>query len=104
LYPDHPKENTLNVAGEFPSGYVTQAIYWPLVPPPELTPLGLVAWHGCERRCVVTRLSNLPSRTLASDVQPVNMELLTDDGRQVAGPQQLGTNLQLKYTLNGGDG
>lgn len=49
-------------------------------------------------------LSNLPSRTLASDVQPVHMELLTADGRQVTGPQQLGTNLQLKYTLNGGDG
>jgi len=32
------------------------------------------------------------------------MELLTADGHQVAGPQQLGTNLQLQYTLNGGDG
>jgi len=49
-------------------------------------------------------LSNLPSRTLASDVQPVHMELLTADGRQVDGPQQLGTSLQLRYTLNGGDG
>jgi len=49
-------------------------------------------------------LSNLPSRTLASDVQPVHMELLTSDGRRVDGPQQLGASLQLRYTLNGGDG
>jgi len=46
----------------------------------------------------------LPSRTLASDVQPVHMQLLTADGVQVDGPQQLGTSLQLQYTLNGGDG
>ena len=53
---------------------------------------------------VTTSLSNLPSRTLASDVQPVHMELLTSDGRRVDGPQQLGASLQLRYTLNGGDG
>jgi len=58
----------------------------------------------CAVDCSTTSLSNLPSRTLASDVQPVHMELLTADGRHVEGPQQLGTNLQLKYTLNGGDG
>jgi len=37
-------------------------------------------------------------------VQPVHMQLLTADGVQVDGPQQLGTSLQLQYTLNGGDG
>jgi hypothetical protein len=47
--------------------------------------------------------SNLPRRTVASDVQPVYTTLLSADGRPVEGPQQLGTSLQLKYTLNGGD-